>query len=108
MSDIRGRFYFKLSINGNLAGEYSHQDSKHSWVETAQRTSPAACGFEGDYRSAWIQENEEVCSAELKITRKAGSTGIFSLVWTPPGETAQFEGEAMLCDQILIGNYRSV
>ena len=112
---VSGRFYFKLTSNGNLLGEFSNNLSRSCSAESAERVEnvedPAEAPgsrFIGLYRSVWLEDGGEHQRATLTIGLKPNCTGIFSMTWTAPGDTNLFEGEAMLCDEILIGNYWSV
>lgn len=106
-----GRFYFKLTVNGNLLGEYSnnHKDCIRSCVEAANRTSEWPVGsekpgekFVGEYISTWL-EGKKCDKVNLTITRREGSESMFLVRWSE-----KFEGQGMLCDDILIGDYRPV
>jgi hypothetical protein len=57
------------------------------------------------YFSTW-QENGKPHFAELTISPKPTNSKVFSLFWN--GTVCDFEGEGMLCDDILIGDYHSV
>ena len=115
MTDVVGRFYFKLTVNSNLLGEYSSSTSKYSCTEAATRiysgnNANEEAGFIGNYNSIWVEEDDdksEYIMAKLEISAKQDCTNIFSLKWKVSGED-MFEGEAMLCDDILIGDYRSL
>ena len=70
------------------------------------------CRYHGTYISTWRHDNKpenEAVFAELKISQKKGALGsdkLFSLVWLKDKKSGTFfEGEGMLCDDILIGNY---
>lgn len=111
MSNLAGRFYFKLTSNGNLLGEYSNNRSRSCSAESAERAlelegqvGGGAARFVGIYRSVWQEDGGVAHTAILKIDPKAGCDGIFTVYWSSP-ESDSFEGEAMLCDEILIGNY---
>ncbi|MBN2683861.1 MAG: hypothetical protein JXR40_01150 [Pontiellaceae bacterium] len=108
MEKIIGRFYFKLSSNGNLLGEYSNNKSQDCDVEAAKRL-PEWQGtninsFVGKYQSTWT-EGDSYHSAILTITN--WNAQIYSLEWSRDNKT-DFKGEAMIMDGILIGNYWSV
>lgn len=67
-----------------------------------------ASGFTGVFRSTWQEEaGDPPLSARLTIDRKPGTTGIYTVHWTPeaPG-TTHFHGEAMVVGEFLIGWYR--
>jgi hypothetical protein len=112
MTRLIGRFYFKKTANGNLIGEYSNRDpaSARSYAEAATRI---ACGSEwvGDYTTTWCEAPKNECvSARLEIEAKPDCVGIFSLRWRPtsvPNGKEMFVGEAMLCDDMLVGDYTS-
>ena len=111
MSQIIGRFYFKKTINGNLQGEYSNNYSDKSYTESATRVGLDANEsekYEGMYNTSWIETDENKCfSAHLKISKKQDCLNIFSLEWMSKTGKILFEGEAMLCDKALVGNYYS-
>ena len=114
MAKIRGRFYFKLTSNGNLLGEWSNGGEFHSFSESADRTSlfPIDCNqckFIGEFNSTWHEGGDKAGSrfAKLEIGLKSPNhQNIFRVIWTDTSNPqSMFEGEAMLCDDILIGNY---
>ena len=119
-----GRFYFKLTDSKNLIGEFSnnHETCKRNYTESADRFPQNANAprnadddkFIGEYFTTWHEENHgehEHGLAKLKISRK--HDGIYSLTWwlvQDDGQVADipsFRGEGMLCDGILIGDYRN-
>ena len=109
----QGRFYFKLTTSGNLLGEYSNQLMARNEPECSSRVHGELSSFCGEFISTW-QEDEGPASARLVIGTKAANPnkcGIYSLKWFEhPKEGADqlsFEGEAMLSDGMLIGNYWS-
>ena len=108
MEKIIGRFYFKLSSNGNLLGEYSNNVSTDCDVEAARRLSERQGTninpFVGKYNSTWT-EGASSHSATLTITKRTAQ--IYSVEWSRNNEPV-FTGEAMIMDGILIGNYQSV
>jgi len=97
---IRGRFYFKKTTNGNLIGEWSNYEDAHIYTEGADAKLPGNENYDGYYFSTW-QENGVPQFAELEIKRDGSK---FSMVWRE-NETNKFVGEAMLCDNVLIGDY---
>ncbi|MBN2703013.1 MAG: hypothetical protein JXR23_02280 [Pontiellaceae bacterium] len=108
MGKITGRFYFKLSSNGNLLGEYSNDKSQDCDVEAAKRLSECQGtninSFVGKYYSTWTEGNS-AHSATLSITKRVDQ--IYSFEWSRNNEPV-FTGEAMIVDGILIGNYWGV
>jgi len=114
MSNVAGRFYFKLTPNGNLLGEYSNNRTLSPSAESAERAldlggqvEEGATPFVGLFRSVWQEDGGAAHTAVLRIASKVGHVGIFAVDWTSPERTL-FRGEAMLCDDVLIGNYWSV
>ena len=109
MCKLIGRFFFKLTDSKNLIGEFSNNFSKRNFTESADRTIPNAADgkFDGEYYSTWHDDEKEHISvlAKLNITRK--NENIFSLKWEIVNETGKFWGEGMVCDGILIGDYRN-
>ena len=123
MSTLIGRFYFKLTDSKNLFGEFSndHQTCKRNYTESADRIPPDAnCSketddgrFVGEFYTTWHDEiggKHECALAKLKIVLKHHD--IYSLTWwlvQDDGTVASkisFRGEGMLCDGMLIGDYR--
>jgi hypothetical protein len=106
-----GRFYLKLTDSKNLIGEFSNSDCQGNYTESAdldpQQPKPDDGKFSGHYFSTWHEDHNghECVLAKLKITRK--HPDIFSLEWTEiNNNSVLFKGEGMLCDGILIGDYR--
>lgn len=106
MANSNGRFYFKLTSNGNLIGEFSNSSSKAIQTESARRVSGNSQEYVGTYYACWL-ENKRQEFGELFIAFKPNTNNsIFSLIWKDKKNTTTiFEGEGMLCDDILIGNY---
>ena len=113
MPKFIGRFYFKLTTNDNLLGEWSNSHSSciRCATEAANRAGEAeepndrsVSRFVGDYTSVWCEAPNTCTYSNLVIRPKRGCNGIFTVEWTGP---AKFIGEAMLCDDILVGDYRS-
>jgi hypothetical protein len=118
-----GRFYFKLTDSKNLIGEFSndHKTCKRNYTEGAVRNlrNPEEIGkpeddkFVGEYFSTWYEEVDGASVlAELKIERKPATDNIFILAWrlvlnNTAASKPSFQGEGMLCDGTLIGNYWS-
>jgi hypothetical protein len=99
-----GRFYFKRTDNGNLIGEFSNNTS----VRNAGESAEVICSsdkFIGEFHSTWYEDGLP-CLAKLKIDFKPGTNNtIYSLRWeVTDGEG--YWGEGILCDGILIGDYR--
>jgi len=108
---IKGNFYFKKTINGNLLGEFSNDGPLNgvlkSYTESADLISNIKKDdFEGLYHSTWYEN--EACCARLEIKKSDDikiSKDLYFLKWTEGGN---FEGQGMLCENnVLIGNYWS-
>jgi len=118
MSKLIGRLFFKLTDSKNLIGEFSNNTSKRNYTESANLIIPknaADSRFVGEYFTTWHEENggkNECVLAKLKIEKKTGCDNIFSLTWWivqnngQPAVDPSFWGEGILCDGILIGDYR--
>ena len=109
MKKLNGRFYFKLTDSKNLIGEFSNQDCRKNYTEGAvlKLRNHDDGKFVGEYFSTWYEESPDIAVlAELKIEQKPKCENIFSLEWRVDKKPA-FWGEGMLCDGILIGNYRN-
>ena len=86
MSQIRGRFYLRLTSNGNLTGEFSHGDGSEIFTEGADRIvlSDDASSFVGTFESTWRDPTlSSSVLAKLKIC-KIGH--IYDLEWMAPGQ----------------------
>ena len=105
MVNIIGRFYFKKTSNGNLLGEFSHNLSNQLDTESAVKKSGSINSFVGKYTTSWSETNSKN-PVTIDITHKLGSSNsIYTLIWSEKGKII-FRGEGMLCDDILIGDYR--
>lgn len=104
MSKLIGRCYFKQTVNGNLLSEYSHNTSKIVKTESATLIK-AINGFAGTYRSYWNETNSMIpVILEIKVKPRT-SNSIYTLTWRE-NNIIIFWGEGMLCDDILIADYR--
>jgi hypothetical protein len=110
-----GNFYFKLTDTGNLIGEYSNKGTPKGRPESALRDDQdKGIGFAGKYISTWFEPTNapnrgDCLAAELKITQNLAPSDLFVLEWTPlPGSSTSYQGSAMLCGGVLVGNYQSV
>jgi hypothetical protein len=108
-----GRFYFKLTAGGNLVGEFSNDSTNRTYTESADRVMPGTSSYLGDYFSTWHEDGGTQAElTKLTITLKGGCNNIYTVIWeeypssqVPP--KLRFKGEAMLCDDILVGDYSS-
>jgi hypothetical protein len=113
---VQGRFYFKLTMSGNLLGEYSNQFMARNEPECSSRVHGELGSFCGEFISTW-PEDEGPTDARLVISTKAAipnrpqPVGLLSLEWFDFSKgtkgTRVFAGEAMLSDGMLIGDYWS-
>jgi len=102
MTKVTGSFYFKLTVNGNLIGEFTNNHSDGITVEAANRND-VGNSFIGNYQTSWREGN--TYSADLSITFRENSNQLkFELLWKG---TNIFRGEGFLVDGILIGHYYS-
>jgi hypothetical protein len=107
MANIIGRFYFKMTQNGNLIGEYSNSGMDGVDAEFANSISNDQ-GFIGKYNSVWEEDNNKTYTATLNITFKyPNNTKIFSLEWINKSGITVHSGEGMIVDDMLIGDYRN-
>ena len=103
---LNGRFYFKKTSNGNLVGEFSNNQPDYVIAtESADLKKDGGGDYFGEYNTTW-QENGKAVFGVLKISRHAENSRLFTLNWNISGES-EFTGEGMLCDNILIGDYRN-
>ena len=106
-----GRFYFKLTDSKNLIGEFSNPTDGRIYVESADRINQDVNGnFVGDYYHTWchFHKNGDVEGVVAKLMINPKSTNIFSLKWEIQNdEHGELWGEGMLCDGMLIGDYRN-
>ena len=109
--DLVGRFYFKQTSNGNLIGEYSNYAALSANEPQVATESADFLGdwddskdkFIGEYRSSWAYETVAIFS-KLTISQHSSKKKLFTLKWRGTnGE--EYDGEGMLCDDILIGDY---
>jgi hypothetical protein len=108
---IIGRFYFKQTGNGNLVGEFSNNQSGNiistESADFIKNIEGSDGDYYGEYNSTW-QESGEPIFAKLTIVPKPNCNKLFTLKWFNKNGKLFFEGEGMLCDNILIGDYQSV
>jgi len=99
---VLGSFYFRLTTNGNLMGEFMNNLSQQMATESADVIGEQNDNFIGDYQSTWFDGNAQ--TMRLSITQKAHTFNIFRLVWSDDTAT-HFVGEAFLSNEMLIGVY---
>ncbi|MDR3459419.1 MAG: hypothetical protein P4N60_18475 [Verrucomicrobiae bacterium] len=107
MADIiKGRFYFKQTTNGNLIGEWSNYETEPATESSDFQGEFKDVPFVGTYFTTW-QEKGMAQFYVLEITKvtKPINSKKFDLKWINKKQTLTFTGQAMLCDNILIGDY---
>jgi hypothetical protein len=111
---LLGRFFFKETDNGNLIGELSNYPGPEISTESADWIKGcddkcANCRYHGTYHSTWLDDDGPQY-AELKIfkNKKTGANKLFTLEWRDKNGKLIYEGEGMLCDGILIGDYHDM
>jgi hypothetical protein len=113
MARTTGRFYFKKTSNGNLIGEFSNHAERGVFTESSDLTTPPDVlaqrnhDYRGTYASHW-REGQTAFFADLTISSKPNSTALFCLEWRATGGATNYDGEAMLCDDMLVGDYHSI
>jgi hypothetical protein len=113
MEPIHGTFYFQLTTDGNLIGEYKNQFTPRQRPECAFRRDGALADeyqtFVGEYISTWYEpEQNSAVRARLSVQpRGEPSRNQFVLTWSNFRGTRLYWGEAMLNDGQLVGNYWS-
>ena len=96
-----GSFYFKRTTSGNLLGEFSNNGDANLHVESA-RLVGSTTDFIGNYISSW--DDGTISSANLKISPFGNK---YQVVWShKTGSTIDYEGEAFVAGEMLIGYYR--
>lgn len=102
---IQGNFYFKLTENGNLIGEFINNGTKEFNVECANKDGNENINFVGKFISTWL-EKENVFTSKLTITNDEDKKGYYKLVWISNGKKT-FYGNGFVTDNILYGDYSS-
>ena len=98
--EFTGSFYFNMTINGNLIGEFSNNKSIIIQTENANRTSQERQTYVGTYVSSWV--DSELNKSKLEIIDYKFK---FKLNWTETGNQ-DYYGEGFLIENILIGYYK--
>ena len=100
---VKGSFYLKQTVNGNLLGEFSNNQSIEIYKESADIKGSNTSPYIGNYDSKWFVDGIEY-SAALSIKHKTSANKrLFNLEWV--GVNILFIGEGLLIDDLLIGNY---
>jgi hypothetical protein len=110
MNKVLGYFVFQQVGDGCLLAKYSNWTLRSPLTEAAKLTpmDQTVEAFVGQYFSTWIDNPalgdpfQQTDRAVLKIQRKQGTTGIFTLLWD---NGQKFSGEGMLFNNLLVGSY---
>jgi len=101
MAKVKGTFYFKSTVNGNLLGEFTNNNSKEIMTESATLDNDLESEliFVGNYRSVWF----DIVLKEMNLEiREEGIK--YYLSWSENGIEI-YKGEGFLVDEILVGHY---
>lgn len=97
-----GSFYFDITSNGNLVGEFSNNKSIIIQTESANVINKKGKPFEGTFISTWF---------DSKLNRAKLTVEVFGckfkLTWTETNNQ-DYYGEGFLKGNILIGYYKKV
>lgn len=105
--NIKGRFYYKQTLNGNLIGEFSNNFTDENLTESGIIVSNFSEPYIGIYNVCWYENGPK--SSKLEIIYRTENREIFQLTWINlKTEKIEFRGEGFIVDNILIGNYESV
>jgi len=103
---IIGQFYLKKTDNDNIVGEFSNNLSDGIYSISGDLLEDGEGEFNGTYRVTWREKNEGIFTY-LEISYLYDNNKLFKLIWKDNKKREIFEGEGMLCYDLLIGNYRS-
>lgn len=96
-----GAFIFRNEGDGCLTCKYINETIREPYTESCKKTGNERFEiFDGNYQTVWIQENNQILDASLKIERQNNS---FELTWTT--STLIFKGRGMISEDRLVGCY---
>lgn len=105
-----GWFYFKVTDNGNLIGEFSNEHingeictESSVYVGGKRNLIGATSTASATYATTWLDFHNDPAYAVLKITRTGN---VFALEWKE-NKAVLWKGNGMLCDGILVGEFHS-
>lgn len=104
---IIGSFYFQLTQNGNLLGEFINHTSPRVATESAMRTennTNPLDEFRGTYNSTWFDGQGRNMVLNI-FTKGVGFTNIVRLRWSDANDRTVFVGEGFLANNMLVGVY---
>lgn len=93
-----GCFYFKLTANGNLLGEFLDHDTEIINVESARLIGQQE-SFVGKYISTWNDGKLHQTNLEISQHNKK-----YTLIWEEE-HNESYEGQGFLAENMLIGYY---
>ncbi|WP_294284157.1 hypothetical protein [uncultured Chryseobacterium sp.] len=100
----RGFFYFRLTNNGNLVGEFFNDFDTSIRTESADRTNNEN-RFDNTYLSTWREGgNSEILNLNINISEN--NDRVFDLAWFRNNENNPvFRGQAMEIEESLLSGY---
>ncbi|MDQ1161216.1 hypothetical protein QE422_001584 [Chryseobacterium sp. SORGH_AS 447] len=100
----RGFFYFRLTNNGNLVGEFFNDADTSIRTESAD-TINNENRFDNSYLSTWREGNtSEIVNLNIRISDS--NRRVFDLVWFRNNEDiAIFRGQAIEIEENLLSGY---
>jgi hypothetical protein len=102
---IIGSFYFKITNNHNLIGEFTNNDPNECIRTENAQLIKSNSRLIGIYQSTWF--DNAVHLADLEIMQK-NNNNTYKLEWKEKG-IITYQGEGFLMDnETLIGFYQSV
>ncbi|WP_298146796.1 hypothetical protein [Flavobacterium sp.] len=103
---IKGEFYFNLTINGNLIGEFTHDKMPDNcWdVECANKFGERNDGFIGKFISTWLEDKKS--HTTILSIQKLSDIEV-SLVWNNLENKTIFKGMGKIDGATLSGEYTS-
>lgn len=112
MPTFPGEFYFKLTVHGNLLGEFTNRAEVGLCTESSVRITAAdpedEGGFTGEYKTTWYDSEGRGSGelANLEIKQEVGKAALrYLLIWKDSGKKVLFHGYGFVCDGVLIGHY---
>jgi hypothetical protein len=100
---IKGEFYFVLTKNGNLFGEFTNNGMNGRWdIESANKEKNKSIDFQGKFISTWL-EHKKSFTAILEVDKIDEIN--YTLIWKNLNGTEVFFGNAKLENEKLIGKY---
>ena len=97
-----GSFWFQLTQNGNLVGEFIDNVKSNVFTESADRKKGMPASFRGIFDSTWLESRQAI---KMELNIQPGGYQIFELRWLAENRI-RYYGEAFLAgDGKLTGTY---